>query len=101
MPTPDKTNMLEMVAEASEAYEAARQTLQKAVHTALDHGASWSAIGGVLGVSRQAAFQRFGRKRTSASRSDDERAMEARVDGLGAANPSPASAPSSGAQPNS
>lgn len=31
---------------------------QVLVHSALDHGASWSEICGVLGVSRQAAFQR-------------------------------------------
>lgn len=60
--TPDRTGVLDVVAEASAAHEAARVALQRAVHAALDQGASWSDIGGVLGVSRQAAFQRFGPK---------------------------------------
>jgi hypothetical protein len=64
MTTSDKARRLEMVAKASAAFEAAREALQRAVHVALDHGATWSDIGGVLGVSRQAAFQRFGPKET-------------------------------------
>jgi hypothetical protein len=96
---PDKTGLLEMVAEASAAFEAARQTLERAVHTALDHGASWSAIGGVLGVSRQAAFQRFGPKRTSTSRSHAERAVEVASDDPGAAAPSGASPPATATRP--
>jgi hypothetical protein len=51
-----------MVAAASAAFEAAREALRNAVHAALDHGASWSEIGRTLGVSRQAAFERFGPK---------------------------------------
>lgn len=59
---PEKSRLLERVARAAAAFDAARDTLHRAVHTALDQGASWSEIGGVLGVSRQAAFQRFGPK---------------------------------------
>ncbi len=59
---PDKSRLLKRVATASAAFEAARDRLHGAVHTALEHGASWSEIGSVLGVSRQAAFQRFGPK---------------------------------------
>lgn len=62
MTPPEKTRLLKGVANASAAFEAARAALHKAVSAALDHGASWSEIGGVLGVSRQAAFQRFGPK---------------------------------------
>ena len=58
----EKSRLLKGVATAAAAFEAARAVLHQAVHAALDHGASWSEIGGVLGVSRQAAFQRFGPK---------------------------------------
>ena len=58
----DKSRLLKRVAAASAAFDAARNALHQAVRTALDNGASWSEIGGVLGVSRQAAFQRFGPK---------------------------------------
>ena len=60
---PDKPRLLEGVATAAAAFDAARDALHQAVRAALDNGASWSEIGGVLGVSRQAAFQRFGPKR--------------------------------------
>jgi hypothetical protein len=59
---PDKAQLLQIAAAASAAFEAAREALRKAVHDALDHGASWSDIGRTLGVSRQAAFERFGPK---------------------------------------
>ena len=62
MTPPEKARHLQRVAGAAAAFEAARAALHQAVHAALDHGASWSEIGGVLGVSRQAAFQRFGPK---------------------------------------
>jgi hypothetical protein len=60
--SPDRTNLLSVVNGASTAFEAARIALRDAVHAALDGGATWSDIGDVLGVSRQAAFQRFGPK---------------------------------------
>ena len=59
---PDRPRLLAGVATASAAFDAARDAFHQAVRAALDNGASWSEIGGVLGVSRQAAFQRFGPK---------------------------------------
>lgn len=58
----EKARTLKGVTTAAAAFEAARASLHQAVQRALEHGASWSEIGGVLGVSRQAAFQRFGPK---------------------------------------
>lgn len=63
MTSPDRNQLLEVVGGASTAFEAARAALHDAVRAALDDGATWSDIGDVLGVSRQAAFQRFGPKR--------------------------------------
>lgn len=60
--SPDRSRLLEVVAGASTTFEAARVALHEAVRAALDVGATWSDIGEVLGVSRQAAFQRFGPK---------------------------------------
>jgi phosphopantetheinyl transferase (holo-ACP synthase) len=60
--TPGKARHLDTLASAVAAFEAARHALEEAVMEALDHGASWSEIGALLGVSRQAAFQRFGPK---------------------------------------
>ena len=39
---------------------AASEALQASVDRARDAGHSWREIGGVLGTTRQAAFQRFG-----------------------------------------
>lgn len=36
------------------------QLLRETVHQARRHGTTWQDIGAVLGISRQAAFQRFG-----------------------------------------
>ena len=60
--SPERTRLLEVVGDASTAFDAARAALHDAVRAALDAGATWSDIGDVLGVSRQAAFQRFGPK---------------------------------------
>lgn len=62
MTSPERTRRLEVVADASTAFEAARVALHDAVRAALHDGATWLDIGDVLGVSRQAAFQRFGPK---------------------------------------
>ena len=62
MTSPDRPHLLEVVSGASATFEAARVALHEAVRAALDDGATWSDIGEVLGVSRQAAFQRFGPK---------------------------------------
>ena len=68
----DRTHLLEVVGDASAAFEAARVSLHDAVRAALDDGATWSDIGDVLGVSRQAAFQRFGPKQARGEGSDTE-----------------------------
>jgi hypothetical protein len=39
--------------------EATRSVLQTQIDTLRKRGVSWSSIGGVLGVSRQAAWERF------------------------------------------
>jgi hypothetical protein len=64
--SPDRSHLLEVVSGASTTFEAARVALHEAVRAALDAGATWSDIGDVLGVSRQAAFQRFGPKQARA-----------------------------------
>lgn len=62
MNRPTKAALLKRVSVASARFEAARKALREAVHMALDDGATWSEIGATLGVSRQAAFDRFGPK---------------------------------------
>ncbi len=68
----EKTHYLQAVSKAIAAFEEDRQALDDAVRAALDHGASWAEIGRLLGVSRQAAFQRFGPKQPSPDRHDAE-----------------------------
>ena len=58
-PARDAEHFRRIVAAAT-ALEAARRELADAVAAARDAGDSWTAIGAALGVSRQAAFQRFG-----------------------------------------
>lgn len=77
--TPQRTHLLELVAAASTAFEAARAALHDAVRRALDEGATWSEIGDVLGVSRQAAFQRFGPKQAREGLATEH--FDDRVDG--------------------
>lgn len=50
---------LRRIAEARQAVDDAQQELRHAVSAARRAGDSWATIGMVLGVSRQAAFQRF------------------------------------------
>jgi hypothetical protein len=59
-PTTFQRAELRRVVAAEEALERARQHLDAEVRGAHDAGLSWTAIGAVLGVSRQAARQRFG-----------------------------------------
>jgi len=56
----DDTRDLAAVAAASDALDAADAALRTAVDEARAHGRSWASIGTALGVTRQAAFQRFG-----------------------------------------
>ena len=57
---PTKTDRIQMVATASAALDAAKESLDETVRQARRNGASWSDIGTALGISRQGAFQRFG-----------------------------------------
>lgn len=57
---PGARQAAEAVAVASQSVELARETLQTTVDTARAAGASWTLIAEHLGVSRQAARQRFG-----------------------------------------
>ncbi len=50
---------LRHVGEAADAADAAAENLRQAVAEARANGESWGTIGMVLGVSRQAAQQRF------------------------------------------
>ena len=68
----DKGPHLAALASAVATFEAAREALEDAVRRALDHGASWSEIGGLLGISRQAAFQRYGPKQVRLVQGDTE-----------------------------
>lgn len=52
---------MDSIREAQRAIEAAQQQLRQAVHAARAQGSSWAEIGAALGVSRQAAFKRFGK----------------------------------------
>lgn len=56
----DATNFRRIV-RAREAVEQADAELRDAVAQARADGDSWAAIGAALGVTRQAAYQRFGR----------------------------------------
>ncbi|MEP6650230.1 MAG: hypothetical protein ABJA74_10025 [Lapillicoccus sp.] len=58
---PDRDRLLELVAVTAQAGMETRSLLGEAVTSARAAGASWDAIGRVLGMSRQAAQQRFGR----------------------------------------
>lgn len=51
---------LALVARAAEAHTVTRDLLQQAVAAARADGRSWAAVGAVLGLTRQAAQQRFG-----------------------------------------
>jgi len=56
----ESTEDLRAVAEAADAVAAAQARLTEAVELAHARGRSWGRIGIALGVSRQAARQRFG-----------------------------------------
>jgi hypothetical protein len=51
---------LALVSRAADAHAATRELLQQAVAAARADGRSWAAVGDVLGLTRQAAQQRFG-----------------------------------------
>lgn len=58
----DSTDDLHQVAVASDAVRADEIRLREAVRSAREHGRSWNQISVALGVSRQAARQRFADK---------------------------------------
>lgn len=60
----DDTDDLRAIAAASDATRASETRLREAVAAARAHGRSWNHIAVALGVSRQAARQRFGQPET-------------------------------------
>jgi hypothetical protein len=56
-----ETDPLELVRAAHEIRDGAETLLVEAVEQARASGRTWQEIGGVLGVSRQAVFQRYGK----------------------------------------
>lgn len=56
----DEQEPLALVARANRAHHVTRDLLQQSVSAARSAGHSWAAIGDVLGLTRQAAQQRFG-----------------------------------------
>jgi hypothetical protein len=58
----DHTEDLRAIAEVADAMASDEARLTEAVERARAHGRSWTRIGVALGVSRQAARQRFARK---------------------------------------
>ena len=58
----DDTDDLRQIASVSEAVRADEARLRDAIGVARAHGRSWNQIAVALGVSRQAARQRFGDK---------------------------------------
>ncbi|WP_414122237.1 hypothetical protein [Corynebacterium nuruki] len=61
-PARDATGFRRIIA-ARKNLDAAKDELQAAVDAARDAGDSWTVIGAALDVSKQAAYQRFGRRR--------------------------------------
>jgi DNA-directed RNA polymerase specialized sigma24 family protein len=58
----DQTDDLRQIAAVSEAVRTDEARLREAVELARAHGRSWNQIAVAIGVSRQAARQRFGDK---------------------------------------
>jgi len=61
LPAGPTVDLLAWISTAHEALEQAEQTLLAAITRARQNGASWTEIGTQLGVTRQAAQQRFTR----------------------------------------
>lgn len=70
--TPDHDDHLALVRRTAEAEVSVRALLRQAVGAARAEGHSWAAIGTELGMSRQAAQQRFG-ERTDETSGPEER----------------------------
>ncbi|HJG45544.1 MAG: hypothetical protein ACTH1D_14125 [Mycobacteriaceae bacterium] len=61
-PARDATNFRRIIAARDKVNEA-KEELQAAVDAARSSGDSWTVIGAALDISKQAAYQRFGRRR--------------------------------------
>jgi hypothetical protein len=59
--TVNPDNPEELLRSALRAVELAADALDVAVDVARDHGMSWQKIGDLFGISRQAAWERFGK----------------------------------------
>lgn len=66
-------DFLSLVARSAEAERLTKQLLQQSVDSARATGHSWAALGGALGMSRQAAQQRFGTAPSPLTIDDNER----------------------------
>lgn len=61
IPTPEVDARLIAIAKAQGRLAAAESAVNQAVKLARRDGASWSQVGDAIGITRQAAQQRFGR----------------------------------------
>jgi hypothetical protein len=68
----DAQDQLALVRRTAQADAVTADLLQQAVNAARAGGHSWSAIGSTLGLTRQAAQQRFGREPASPGTSDSD-----------------------------
>ncbi|MET0821036.1 MAG: hypothetical protein ABWY58_08720 [Aeromicrobium sp.] len=66
---------LDLVKLTRRAHDETNQLLRSAVTSARAAGSSWEAIGSALGMTRQAAQQRFGHKASAATGTDDHRQL--------------------------
>jgi hypothetical protein len=60
-PIRDELDVLRPVASTRDLVSQAQAALVRAVRDARDRGASWSQIGATLGVSKQTAWDRYGK----------------------------------------
>ena len=61
MTNSQQRNVLSGLREAQEALRRDEQQVARLVAAAREYGISWQSIGKVLGISKQAAWERFGR----------------------------------------
>ena len=80
--TVDDTSDLRAIAEAADAVKAAQALLNERVAIARARGRSWNRIAVPLGVSRQAARERFAEKESAASATDLMSALEASLEAV-------------------
>ena len=67
LPSATSPQLLEIIALAWTIHEAARVGLDTSVRHARQRGCTWAEIGEMLGVTRQAAYRRFGRATSDSS----------------------------------